>query len=278
MWATLPPHLLLLLLPTADNLSTAAFTSTSSTFAAGSYGIIVKSISSSSRKLMSLRYCRRGSWWWSTGSWSGAPSTRRPPPTGWNSFRCCRTLLPCSSTRWRLKATRGSTSPTSWLSLSPSLFSPFPSNTSWNRQGLSERSIEEKNRRIKTNKQKILFHWNHLSNGQKPDAAQTSFWKKWMRPYVSWENMYLTFFFQSPTPVTFLIVRHPFDRILSAYRDKFERKNSYFHKKYGEAIVNKFRPSGIHRFGKEFYEATKSNGAPIKMDDREGNKLGVVNY
>lgn len=40
----------------------------------------------------------------------------------------------------------------------------------------------------------------------------------------------------------FIIVRHPLQRVVSAYRDKFERDNrwnKYFHNKYGRLIVSR---------------------------------------
>ena len=46
-------------------------------------------------------------------------------------------------------------------------------------------------------------------------------------------------------------MRHPFERILSAYRDKLENTNVgqehgtwHFYKKYGSKIVTKYRPKG----------------------------------
>jgi len=42
----------------------------------------------------------------------------------------------------------------------------------------------------------------------------------------------------------FIVVRHPLQRVVSAYRDKFERVNrwnQYFHKKYGRRIVFRYR-------------------------------------
>lgn len=66
---------------------------------------------------------------------------------------------------------------------------------------------------------------------------------------------FLTYLKSIPsTPVSFLIVRHPFDRLLSAYRDKLERYNKHFDELYGKRIVEKYRPRGILRFGKEFYD------------------------
>jgi len=47
-----------------------------------------------------------------------------------------------------------------------------------------------------------------------------------------------------------LIVRHPFERLVSAYRDKlanasgnFIHGTAHFYEKYGRKIVSKFRPS-----------------------------------
>lgn len=48
-----------------------------------------------------------------------------------------------------------------------------------------------------------------------------------------------------------MIVRHPFERILSAYRDKLENSatrtksgTSFFYLKYGRKIVSKYRKGG----------------------------------
>jgi hypothetical protein len=40
-----------------------------------------------------------------------------------------------------------------------------------------------------------------------------------------------------------VVVRHPFERILSAYRDKLERVKGrdFYHRKYGYMIVSRFR-------------------------------------
>lgn len=44
------------------------------------------------------------------------------------------------------------------------------------------------------------------------------------------------------TSVTFLIVRHPFERLLSAYRDKIQFAIPYtFHQKLGNQIIRKYR-------------------------------------
>ncbi|XP_041651985.1 carbohydrate sulfotransferase 9-like [Cheilinus undulatus] len=38
-----------------------------------------------------------------------------------------------------------------------------------------------------------------------------------------------------------LFVREPFQRLVSAYRDKFENQNEYYHTLFGRAIINKYR-------------------------------------
>lgn len=42
---------------------------------------------------------------------------------------------------------------------------------------------------------------------------------------------------------TFLVVREPFERILSAYRDKYEHGRNSYYKKFGDKMIRKFRNS-----------------------------------
>ena len=42
---------------------------------------------------------------------------------------------------------------------------------------------------------------------------------------------------------TFLFVREPMERVLSAYKDKFVKDNNYFHRKYGRDIIRRYRPN-----------------------------------
>jgi len=43
------------------------------------------------------------------------------------------------------------------------------------------------------------------------------------------------------TAKKFIFVRHPLDRLLSAYLDKFTKPDDYFHHKYGKRIIQQFR-------------------------------------
>ena len=82
----------------------------------------------------------------------------------------------------------------------------------------------------------------------------------------------LTLLRSDPRPVVFIIVRHPFDRLLSAYRDKLERFNKYYYNKYGAGIVSKYRSRGVKRFGEEFYRRRGKNGSPVHNPHRTGRE------
>jgi len=71
-----------------------------------------------------------------------------------------------------------------------------------------------------------------------------------------------------------LIVRHPFERLLSAFRDKLERcygkepctlKTDWYYKKYGRGIVSKYRPAARSRFREEFFSAENNFGSPLPV-------------
>ena len=71
-----------------------------------------------------------------------------------------------------------------------------------------------------------------------------------------------------------IIVRDPWERLLSAYRDKLELgvtdDQKAFQKSYGEDIVEKYRQEGVLRFGENFYQ--KNLGAPIYVEGRTLNE------
>lgn len=56
-----------------------------------------------------------------------------------------------------------------------------------------------------------------------------------------------------------MTVRHPFERVLSAYRDKLENINhgwehgtKHFYQAYGQKIVKKYRPGGSGTLSQDF--------------------------
>ena len=78
----------------------------------------------------------------------------------------------------------------------------------------------------------------------------------------SW-NMWLT---QHETTSRFIIVRHPFDRLVSAFREKLERKTP-FYKMYGQEIVRIYRPEYLEKFGANSLSKINNYGAIIPVTE-----------
>jgi len=70
---------------------------------------------------------------------------------------------------------------------------------------------------------------------------------------------------------SFLIVRHPFNRLVSAFRDKLERSRQtdvsedWYFRTYGAIIVAKYRQDAVRRFGEAFFSAENNFGAPLPV-------------
>ena len=76
----------------------------------------------------------------------------------------------------------------------------------------------------------------------------------------------------------FIVVRHPFERLVSAFRDKLERthgKNQFYYHNWGKTIVQQFRTKAIDKFGGEFFSSSNNYGALIPVPDnrRPNSKL-----
>ncbi|XP_021120786.1 carbohydrate sulfotransferase 9 isoform X1 [Heterocephalus glaber] len=56
-----------------------------------------------------------------------------------------------------------------------------------------------------------------------------------------------------------VFVRDPMERLVSAFRDKFEHPNSYYHPVFGKAIIKKYRPNAC--------EETLNNGSGVKFKE-----------
>ncbi|KAL6033229.1 hypothetical protein STEG23_000038 [Scotinomys teguina] len=61
------------------------------------------------------------------------------------------------------------------------------------------------------------------------------------------------------TYTKFVFVRDPMERLVSAFRDKFEHPNSYYHPVFGKAIIKKYRPN--------VYAETLNNGSGVKFKE-----------
>ncbi len=73
------------------------------------------------------------------------------------------------------------------------------------------------------------------------------------------------------TVKSFLIVRHPFNRLVSAFRDKLERSRrpdvdkNWYYRTYGKGIVARYRKDATKRFGKDFFSQENNYGAPFAV-------------
>ncbi|XP_076991850.1 carbohydrate sulfotransferase 9 isoform X2 [Tamandua tetradactyla] len=56
-----------------------------------------------------------------------------------------------------------------------------------------------------------------------------------------------------------VFVRDPMERLVSAFRDKFEHPNSYYHPVFGKAIIKKYRPNAC--------EKELNNGSGVKFKE-----------
>lgn len=71
-----------------------------------------------------------------------------------------------------------------------------------------------------------------------------------------------------------ILVRHPFERLVSAFRDKLERSHEvdYYQKKYGQKIIRKFRTEAIRVLGESYFNEENNFGAPIPVVPSERRK------
>lgn len=93
-------------------------------------------------------------------------------------------------------------------------------------------------------------------------------------PLQSNERRYKALVNTRPNLRTFVIVRHPFERLVSAFRDKLEHfhtknlEEDFYYKVYGKKIVAKYRLAALEKFGKKYFEKENNYGAPLSRDKR----------
>ena len=86
-------------------------------------------------------------------------------------------------------------------------------------------------------------------------------------------NTWRTFVSNLPVPNNFtgvIIVRHPFERLVSAFRDKLERNNlpePFYYDRFGKLIVQKYRKMAISALGTQYFNKGNNFGTPIPVTD-----------
>lgn len=65
----------------------------------------------------------------------------------------------------------------------------------------------------------------------------------------------------------FIVVRHPFDRLVSAFRDKLERRleEPFYYDNFGKYFVDKYREQAIKELGIEYFNKENNFGTPLKV-------------
>ena len=86
-------------------------------------------------------------------------------------------------------------------------------------------------------------------------------------------NTWRRFVSNLPVPNNFtgvIIVRHPFERLVSAFRDKLERNNlpePFYYDRFGKLIVQKYRKMAISALGTQYFNKDNNFGTPIPVTD-----------
>jgi len=93
-------------------------------------------------------------------------------------------------------------------------------------------------------------------------------------PSLTWSQVRTVL--AEPSATTLLIVRHPFDRLVSAFRDKLEQchgipdsctlNSNWYYKQYGSKIVAQYRKAAIKKFGSDFFTEGNNFGAPYPVN------------
>ena len=88
-------------------------------------------------------------------------------------------------------------------------------------------------------------------------SISTSNWKHISKDYIK-------------ETIRFIIVRHPFERLVSAFRDKIERWNDknerQYGNKFGRYIVELYRDEYIAKFGRESLNESNNLGAILPLN------------
>ena len=82
---------------------------------------------------------------------------------------------------------------------------------------------------------------------------------------------------------SFLIVRHPFHRLVSAFRDKFEHSHpphktlqDFYFLTYGQNMTQKFRRKALKKFGPDFFSKENNYGTPLPIKTGERTQVNMI--
>ncbi|XP_075825372.1 carbohydrate sulfotransferase 9 isoform X1 [Microtus pennsylvanicus] len=92
-----------------------------------------------------------------------------------------------------------------------------------------------------SNWKRVLMVLNGLASSAYNISHDTVHYGKHLKTLDSFDLKGIEMRLKAYTKVVF--VRDPMERLVSAFRDKFEHSNSYYHPVFGKAIIKKYRPN-----------------------------------
>lgn len=84
-----------------------------------------------------------------------------------------------------------------------------------------------------------------------------------------------------PNEKRFIIVRHPFHRLVSAFRDKIERQHGkslerdWYYNTYGKKIVSMYRRQALKKFGHAHFDSDHNFGAVVPVNGMRDERLPI---
>ncbi|XP_015857081.3 carbohydrate sulfotransferase 9 isoform X1 [Peromyscus maniculatus bairdii] len=108
-----------------------------------------------------------------------------------------------------------------------------------------------------SNWKRVLMVLNGLASSVYNISHGTVHYGKHLKTLNSFDLKGIYMRLNTYTKVVF--VRDPMERLVSAFRDKFEHPNSYYHPVFGKAIIKKYRPN--------VYAETLNNGSGVKFKE-----------
>ncbi|XP_053575205.1 carbohydrate sulfotransferase 8 [Bombina bombina] len=123
-----------------------------------------------------------------------------------------------------------------------------------------------------SNWKRVLMVLNGLAASTKEIQHNTVHYGNYLKRLDSFDRNGI--FHRLNTYTKMIFVREPFERLVSAFRDKFEHANNYYHPVFGKAIISRYRRnatkealrtgSGVHF--KEFIQYLLDVHRPVGMD------------
>ncbi|KAM5138820.1 carbohydrate sulfotransferase 8 [Mantella aurantiaca] len=123
-----------------------------------------------------------------------------------------------------------------------------------------------------SNWKRVLMVLNGLASSTKDIQHNTVHYGNYLKRLDSFDRKGI--FNRLNTYKKMIFVREPFERLVSAFRDKFEHANNYYHPVFGKAIISKYRRNATKeslRTGsgvqfKEFIQYLLDVHRPVGMD------------